>query len=132
MINDTIADLLTRIRNAQMAKHETVLVPATKMTKNVLDVLIAEGFIGSVEEKQGDNGFPKYHVQLKFYADGEPLINSLKRVSKPGCRVYKRVQDLEKIKSGMGVAIISTSQGVFSDREARLRNIGGEILAIIG
>ena len=132
MINDTIADLLTRIRNAQLAKHESVLVPATKMTKNVLDVLASEGFVGAIEEKKSDKGFSKYQVNLKFYADGQPLINTLKRVSKPGCRVYKRVQDLQKIKSGMGVAIVSTSQGVVSDREARLRNIGGEVLAIIG
>ena len=132
MIIDTVADLLTRIRNAQLAKHETVTIPAFKLGRSVLDVLAAEGFIGTVTEKKNARGFAEFQVSLKFYADGEPLINSLKRVSKPGCRVYKRVQDLHKVKCGMGLAILSTSQGVLSDSEARQRNIGGEVLAIIG
>ena len=132
MVTDTVADLLTRIRNAQMAGHKTVVIPGSSLCRNILDVMQQEGYVNGVEDEEDAKGFKQYKVKLKFYDDGSPLLTSLKRVSKPGCRVYSRVQDLDRVKSGLGTALISTSQGVLTDKEAKERNIGGEVLAIIG
>ncbi len=130
MVNDTLADLLTRIRNAQRAYHRTVVVPVSKMGKSVLETLKKEGYIDSFEsEKTGT--FPEYKVFLKYDEEGEPLIASLKRISSPGRRIYSRVKKLPKVNSGLGVCLVSTSQGVMTDREARKLGIGGEVLATI-
>ncbi len=130
MVNDTIADLLTRIRNAQRAYHRTVMVPVSKMGKSVLETLKKEGYIESFEsEKVGT--FPEFKIFLKYDEEGEPLIASLKRVSSPGRRVYTGSKKLPKVNSGLGVCLVSTSKGVMTDHEARKLGIGGELLATV-
>ena len=129
MINDQVSDLLTRIRNAQRAGHKSVFVVASKMNKSVLEVLKREGLIDGYEA--GENA-RTLNVFLKYYSTGKPVIASARRFSKPGCRQYRRVDDIPRVSSGLGIAIISTSQGVVSDREARQLKIGGEILAMLG
>lgn len=130
MSTDSIADLLTRIRNASTAGHSSVVIPVSKVNKSILEVLKAEGFISGFETKEAK--FPMFEVGLKYYEDKVPLLKELKRVSKPGCRVYKQVDELPRVHSGLGICVVSTSQGVMTDREARKRKIGGELLAIIG
>ena len=134
MHSDLIADTLTRIRNAQRTGHKSVGVRASKAVKRVLEVLRSEGFIQGFELKKDDaeNKFGKYEVGLKYYNMGEPAISLIRRVSKSGRRVYSGVESLPKIFNGLGISIISTSQGVMSDREARKKKIGGEILAHVG
>jgi small subunit ribosomal protein S8 len=133
MLTDSIADLLTRIRNAQSAGHKMVSVSSSKMATRILDVLKDEGFIASykVAKKEGAK-FEMIDVHLKYFSSGAPVIGSAKRVSTSGKRVYSASEDLPKIHSGLGISIVSTSQGVMSDREARKRKIGGEVLAQIG
>lgn len=130
VVTDPIADLLTRVRNALTAKHETVTVPASKMKKSIVDILVNEGFIKSAEivEKEGQNDIL---ITLKYGPKGAKVINNLKRVSKPGLRVYASCEQLPKVLGGMGIAIISTSKGVMTDKEARANNIGGEVLAYV-
>ena len=130
-ITDTIADLLTRIRNASSAKHATVDVPASKAKKDVLTVLVNEGFIVGYEEVKLENNQSVLKVTLKYTNTKERVIKGLKRVSKPGLRVYAQVDELPRVLNGLGIAIISTSQGVMTDREARKANIGGEVLAYV-
>lgn len=133
MTTDTIADTLTRIRNAQLAGHKSVKVSASKMTKSVLEVLKSEGFIDGFETvKSEDKPCDECNVFLKYYENGLPVISVAKRASKPGRRFYLRATELPKVSSGLGISIISTSQGVLSDREARKKKIGGEIVAKIG
>ena len=131
MVNDTIADLLTRIRNAQLAGHPAVRVPVSKMTNWILEVLRKEGFIAYFERVKPEGGVEALDVGLKYFRAGVPLIASLRRVSTPGRRIYMRADHMRKVRSGLGVAVLSTSQGVMSDREARRLKIGGEVLAII-
>jgi small subunit ribosomal protein S8 len=132
MTNDTIADVLTRIRNAQVAGHKVVKVPVCRSAKNLLEVLKSEGFIDTYETvKEEGVTFDVINVFLKYYDNGAPVIATAKRVSKPGQRQYRSVDGLPKVSSGLGISIISTSQGVMSDREARKRKIGGEVLAIV-
>ncbi len=130
VVTDPIADLLTRVRNALTAKHETVTVPASKMKKSIVDILVSEGFIKSAEivEKEGQNDIL---ITLKYGPKGAKVINNLKRVSKPGLRVYASCEQLPKVLGGMGIAIISTSKGVMTDKEARANKIGGEVLAYV-
>ena len=130
MVTDTIADVLTRIRNGQRAKFKSVTIPASRMTGYVLDVLKEEGFIEGVEKTE--DGFGKYEVGLRYYSSGEPVISVAQRVSKSGRRKYFSNGDVPRVFSGLGISIVSTSQGVMSDREARKRKIGGEVLALIG
>ena len=129
-ITDPIADLLTRIRNASSAKHDTVEIPASNMKKSICQILVDEGFIKSFtvadDGKQG-----VITVALKYGANKTPVIQGLKRVSKPGLRIYSNVEDMPKVMRGLGVAIISTSKGVMTDRQARKENVGGEVLAFI-
>jgi len=129
-ITDPIADLLTRIRNASSAKHDTVEIPASNMKKSICQILVDEGFIKSFtvadDGKQG-----VITVALKYGANKTPVIQGLKRVSKPGLRIYSNVEDMPKVMKGLGVAIISTSKGVMTDRQARKENVGGEVLAFI-
>nr|YP_009509329.1 ribosomal protein S8 [Gracilaria vermiculophylla]AXI96979.1 ribosomal protein S8 [Gracilaria vermiculophylla]QXU75183.1 ribosomal protein S8 [Gracilaria vermiculophylla]WDZ68000.1 ribosomal protein S8 [Gracilaria vermiculophylla] len=131
MINDTIADMLTRIRNANLAKHQIVQVCSTKITRNIVQVLKEEGFIYRFEEVGEHNG--KYLlISLKYKGKRKkPVITSLKRISKPGLRVYANYKELPKVLGGIGIAIISTSKGIMSDHHARNYGLGGEILCYI-
>ena len=129
-ITDTIADLLTRIRNANSAKHDTVQIPASNMKKAICQILLDEGYIkGFSVEEDGKQGV--ITVTLKYLEGKKPVIQGLRRVSKPGLRIYSNVEDMPKVMKGLGIAIISTSKGVMTDREARKLNVGGEVLAFI-
>ncbi len=129
--NDTIADMLTRIRNANMARHQTTQVPATKMTRSIAKVLQAEGFIAEVDE-EGEGIKRNLKIALKYKGKNrQPLITALKRVSKPGLRVYTNRKELPRVLGGIGIAIISTSSGIMTDREARRQGLGGEILCYV-
>ena len=129
-ITDTIADLLTRIRNASSAKHETVEVPASNMKKAIAQILVDEGYIKKFTViEDGKQGIIK--ITLKYGEGKKPIISGLKRVSKPGLRIYSNVEDMPKVLKGLGIAIISTSKGVMTDKEARNAGVGGEVLAYI-
>ena len=129
-ITDTIADLLTRIRNANSAKHDTVQIPASNMKKAICQILLDEGYIKSFSvEEDGNQGV--ITVTLKYLEGKQPVIQGLRRVSKPGLRIYSSVEDMPKVMKGLGIAVISTSKGVMTDREARKQNVGGEVLAFI-
>jgi small subunit ribosomal protein S8 len=129
--NDTIADMLTRIRNANLARHQTTQVPATKMTRSIAKVLREEGFIADFEEA-GEGVKRNLVISLKYKGKNrQPLINTLKRVSKPGLRVYSNKKELPRVLGGIGIAIISTSSGIMTDREARRQNLGGEVLCYV-
>ena len=129
-ITDPIADMLTRIRNAGTAKHETVDVPASKMKKAIVEILLNEGYIKSVDYvEDGHQGSMK--ITLKYVEGKQPVIAGLKRISKPGLRVYASCEELPRVLGGLGIAIISTSKGLMTDKEARKNAIGGEVLAYI-
>lgn len=129
-ITDTIADLLTRIRNAQSAKHDTVEIPASNLKKSICQILVDEGYVKSFTTREdGKQGVIK--VTLK-YADGRmPVIKGLKRVSKPGLRIYSNAKEMPRVMKGLGIAVVSTSSGIMTDRQARKENVGGEVLAFI-
>ena len=129
-MNDPIADMLTRIRNAQMRRKSSVVTPASKLRGWVLDVLENEGYIRGYEKTTGDDGHPALEIALKYF-DGEPVIKELKRVSKPGRRVYSASKEIPSVRQGLGVAIVSTPKGVMSDAQARAANVGGEVLCTI-
>ncbi|HHT14753.1 MAG: 30S ribosomal protein S8 [Christensenellales bacterium] len=130
LINDPIADMLTRIRNAQVARHETVMIPASKTKKAIAKILLDEGYIKAYENiNDGVQGQIK--LTIKYMNDRQPVIHGLKRISKPGLRVYAGSQDLPKVLGGLGIAIISTSRGLMTDRQARQRNLGGEVMAFV-
>jgi small subunit ribosomal protein S8 len=126
-MTDPLGDMLTRIRNAQMRGKGKVSTPASKIRKNVLDVLQNEGYIRGYAQVEYDGGKAEIEIELKYY-DGDPVIKEIKRISKPGRRVYSSVGDLPRVHNGLGVSILSTSKGVMSDSEARNQNVGGEIL----
>ena len=127
---DPIADMLTRLRNASAAKHKTVDVPASKMKKAIADILYNEGYIKSVEEIANENqGILR--IALKYDENGAKVIAGIKRISKPGLRVYASAEKLPKVLNGLGIALISTSKGIKTDKEARKENLGGEVLAYI-
>ena len=126
MMNDPLGDMLTRIRNAQMRGKSTVRTPASKLRAWVLDVLKDEGYIRGYERKD-DGKHPEIEISLKYY-EGAPVIRELRRVSKPGRRVYMSVDDIPQVRQGLGVSIVSTSKGVMSDAHARQHNVGGEVL----
>lgn len=130
VVTDPIADLLTRIRNALTAKHETVSVPNSKMKKAIVDILVNEGFVKSAEVVEKD-GKSEIVITLKYGAKNEKVITNLKRISKPGLRVYCGYEQLPKVLGGLGVAIVSTSKGVMTDKQARNNKIGGEVLAYV-
>ena len=129
-MTDPIADFLTRIRNANMVRHDSVEVPASKIKKDIAEILKSEGFVRDVEyiedDKQG-----VIRVFLKYSADKTRVITGLKRISKPGLRTYVKSDDVPKVLNGLGIAIISTSEGVITDKEARAKKIGGEVLAYV-
>jgi small subunit ribosomal protein S8 len=128
---DTIADMLTRIRNASLARHQVTAIPATKMTQNIARVLKQEGYIADFEEV-GEGIDRRLMLSLKYQGKTrQPIINTLKRVSRPGLRVYSNHKDLPRVLGGIGIAIISTSQGIMTDREARRQGVGGEVLCFI-
>ena len=129
-MSDPIADFLTRIRNANMAQHESVEVPASKMKKDIAEILKNEGFIRDVEYVD-DNKQGIIRVFLKYGNDGQRVISGLKRISKPGLRTYVKADAVPKVLNGLGIAIISTSEGVVTDKVARAKKIGGEVIAYI-
>jgi small subunit ribosomal protein S8 len=129
-MNDPLGDMLTRIRNAQMRGKSTVSTPASKLRAWVLDVLQAEGYIRGYERKDTDNGQGELVISLKYF-EGTPVIRDLKRVSKPGRRVYMGVNDIPSVRNGLGVSIVSTPKGVLSDANARAANVGGEVLCTV-
>lgn len=129
-VTDPVADMLTRIRNALGAKHESVNMPASKMKKALAGILLKEGFIKGYEYKEeGPQGIIR--ISLKYGAKETSVINGLKRISKPGLRVYAKKDDVPKVLGGLGVAIISTSKGIMTDREARNNDVGGEVIAFV-
>ena len=129
-ITDPIADMLTRIRNASAARHATVDVPASNMKKAIAQILLDEGYIKNFQiVNDGGQGIIK--VTLKYTNNKEQVIKGLRRVSKPGLRVYVNVEELPKVLKGLGIAIVSTSKGVMTDKKARVENVGGEVLALV-
>ncbi|MDO4488491.1 MAG: 30S ribosomal protein S8 [Eubacteriales bacterium] len=129
-MSDPIADMLTRIRNANMRKHATVDVPSSKIKAAIADILVAEGYIAKVETVENGK-FKDMRLYLKYTADGERVIAGLKKISKPGLRIYAGKEDMPKVLGGLGTAIVSTNEGVMTDKEARKRGVGGEVLAFI-
>lgn len=130
VVTDPIADMLTRIRNAITAKHADVEVPASKTKKAILDILVAEGYIAGYEEIEHElQNILK--VTLKYGAKGEKVITGLKRISKPGLRVYAKCEELPRVLNGLGIAIVSTNKGIMTDKSARSQNLGGEVLAFV-
>ena len=128
-MNDPIGDMLTRIRNASMRGKSTVVTPASKQRVRVLEVMADEGYIRGFETTS-DKGHPAIEISLKYY-EGQPVIRELKRVSKPGRRVYMGVKDIPQVRQGLGVSIVSTPKGVMSDAAARSQNVGGEVLCTV-
>ncbi|MFA9202521.1 MAG: 30S ribosomal protein S8 [Flavobacteriales bacterium] len=128
-MQDTVADMLTRVRNAQMAKKPNVSMPQSKLKHSIANVLHAEGYIDAVEVVEND-GKPTLTLTLKYF-EGKPVIEMVKRVSRPGLRQYRGKNDLPRVKQGLGIAIVSTSQGVMTDRAARAAGVGGEVIAIV-
>ena len=129
-ITDTVADLLTRIRNANSAKHDTVDVPASNMKKAITQILLDEGYIKGYQViEDGKQGM--LHITLKYGAKKTPVITGLRRVSKPGLRIYTNVEEMPKVLKGLGIAILSTNKGIMTDKQARKENVGGEVLAFI-
>ena len=130
-MTDPIADMLTRIRNANTAKHDTVDVPASKMKLAIANILLDEGYIAKYDLVE-DGHFQTIHITLKYGADkNEKVITGLKRISKPGLRVYANTEDIPRVLGGLGTAIISTNKGVVTDKEARNEGLGGEVIAYV-
>ena len=129
-MNDPIGDMLTRIRNAQMRGKSTVSTPASKLRAWVLDFLADEGYIRGYEKTSSTDGHGAIEISLKYF-DGVPVIKELKRISKPGRRVYLGVKDIPQVRQGLGVSIVSTPQGVMSDANARAKNVGGEVICTV-
>lgn len=129
-VTDTVADMLTRIRNANSAKHDTVDIPASNLKKAIARILLEEGYIHNFtvveDDKQGN-----IRIQLKYGPGKSQVITGLRRVSKPGLRMYANCEDMPKVMKGLGIAIISTSKGIMTDRDARKNNVGGEVLAFV-
>ena len=129
-LNDPLGDMLARIRNASMRGKSTCRTPASKIRRWVLDVLKAEGYIRGYEDVKTEDGHDEIEISLKYY-DGQPVIRELRRVSKPGRRVYSGVKEMPQIRQGLGLAIVSTPRGVMSDAQARTANVGGEVLCTV-
>lgn len=128
-MQDTVADMLTRVRNAQMAKKPNVSMPQSKLKQSIANVLQAEGYIDAVEVIEND-GKPTLTLTLKYF-EGKPVIEMVKRVSRPGLRHYSSKNDLPRVKQGLGIAIVSTNKGIMTDRAARAAGVGGEVIAIV-
>jgi len=130
-ITDVVADMLTRIRNANSAKHEQVDIPASNLKKAIAEILLNEGYIASYEVKDTDNKQGVITVTLKYGEGKSRVIQGLRRVSKPGLRIYASCDELPRVRNGLGIAIISTSKGIMTDKSARKQNLGGEVLAFV-
>lgn len=129
-ISDTIADMLTRIRNASATKHDSVDVPASNVKKAIAQILLDEGYITSFQvEEDGKQGV--IHITLKYGQNKAQVINGIRRISKPGLRIYTNVEEMPKVMKGLGIAILSTSKGIMTDKQARKANVGGEVLAYV-
>jgi small subunit ribosomal protein S8 len=130
MQTDPISDMLTRIRNANLARHERVRIPASRLKRTIADVLKSEGYVSDVQVESADQTTPQdtLTLVLKYGRDRVPAIEGIRRVSRPGRRIYVRAQEIPKIKSGLGIAVLSTSRGIMSDRQARKAGVGGELL----
>ena len=126
-LSDPLGDMLARIKNGQLRKKESVVMPASRFRGNVLDVLHREGYIRGFKKVESENNKNEFEIELK-YVDGEPVIKNISRVSTPGRRVYSKIKDLQRNFDGLGISILSTSKGVLSDNEARTEKVGGEIL----
>lgn len=129
-INDPIGDLITRIRNAQMRRKDKTSTPGSRLRASLLDVLRDEGYIRGYTSTDHGNGRTEFEVELKYF-DGQPVIREISRVSKPGRRVYASVKTLPRVANGLGIAIVSTPQGVMADHDAREKNVGGEVLCTV-
>ncbi|WP_027633257.1 30S ribosomal protein S8 [Clostridium hydrogeniformans] len=130
VVTDPIADLLTRIRNANAVRHEVVEVPSSNVKKAIANILLQEGYIKNIEE-YSDGVVPMLRMTLKYGANKERVVTGLKRISKPGLRVYCQKDDIPKVLNGLGVAVVSTSNGIVTDREARKLGVGGEVLCYV-
>ena len=130
-VTDVVADMLTRIRNANSAKHETVSIPCSNMKKAIAEILKEEGFIKNYEVVDTENKQGVINITLKYGEGKTRTIEGLRRVSKPGLRIYASCQDIPRVRNGIGIAIISTSKGIMTDKKARKENIGGEVLAFV-
>lgn len=130
MLTDPISDMLTRIRNATLARHERVRMPASRLKRTIADVLKAEGYVADVQLEAGDraSSVPMLTLTLKYGRDRIPAIEGIRRISRPGRRIYVQAAEIPKVKSGLGIAVLSTSRGIMSDRQARKAGIGGELL----
>ena len=129
-MTDPIADMLTRIRNASSAMHDEVDIPASKIKKNIAQILLSEGYIDAIDPIE-DNGHPMLKIRLRYTDERERAISGIRRISKPGRRVYRSAQQIPRVLGGLGVAIISTSQGVMTDKQARQAKVGGEVVAYV-
>ena len=129
-MSDPLADMLSRIRNGQRANKKAVNSPASKLRQRVLDVLEREGYIRGYVREEGEAGKPEINIELKYH-EGDPVIREIKRISKPGRRVYSSVNDLPRVRNGLGISIVSTPKGVLSDAEARAENVGGEVICTV-
>jgi len=129
-LNDLISDVLTRVRNSQKAGHSYVVTPSSNAVKSVLDVMVREGYIKSYEEFELRTGINNLKIDLKYF-EGEPVIKELKRVSKPGRRVYTSIKRLSRVFGGLGISVLSTPKGMLSDEEARLQQVGGEVVCTV-
>lgn len=129
-MTDPIADMLTRVRNASSAMHDEVAIPSSKIKENIARILVDEGYVDSYEV-DADNGHPVIKIRLRYSDERERVISGIRRISKPGRRVYRGAQELPRVLGGLGVAIISTSQGVMTDTQARRAKVGGEVLAYV-
>ncbi len=129
-MTDPVADMLTRIRNGQMAEKLGVTMPSSKLKEAIAKVLKDEGYIENFAVRKNDGGKAELDIELKYYA-GRPVIERIERVSKPGLRIYRGMQDLPRVMNGLGIAIVSTPKGVMTDRKARSVNVGGEVLCIV-
>jgi small subunit ribosomal protein S8 len=129
-VNDPVGDMLTRIRNAQLRRKGKVSTPGSRLRANVLDVLQSEGYIRGYSTTEFGNGRTEFEIELKYF-DGEPVIRTIERVSKPGRRVYASVNAMPRVANGLGITILSTPKGVMADHEAREKNVGGEVLCTV-
>jgi small subunit ribosomal protein S8 len=129
-MTDPISDMLTRIRNASSAMHEEVLIPTSKIKESIAKILLDEGYVDGFEVVQ-DNGHPAIKIRLRYSEERERAISGIRRISKPGRRVYRGARELPRVLGGLGIAIVSTSQGVMTDKEARRARVGGEVLAYV-
>ena len=129
-MSDPISDMLTRIRNAQMAEKASVVMPSSKLKVAIAEVLKDEGYVDGFNVVKGDGGKATLEISLKYYS-GRPVIEKIQRISRPGLRIYKGSEDIQKVMNGLGIAIVSTSKGLMTDRKARANGIGGEVLCVV-